>query len=57
LQSEVQKFAKTRKTGIVDPKTTVYTDEWAGYRNVHSTHPTHHAIHHTDRVYAREAHS
>jgi len=77
--SEVQKFAKARKTGIVamverggdvrayvtprdgaletvslhvDPKATVYTDEWAGYRKLHTTHPTHHTIKHTDRVYA-----
>ena len=78
-QSEVQKYAKARKTGIVamverggrvrayvtpregaletvslhvDPKATVYTDEWAGYRNLHTTHSTHHTIKHTDRVYA-----
>ncbi len=78
-QSEVQKFAKARKTGIVamverggrvrayvtpregaletvslhvDPKATVYTDEWAGYRNLHTTHPTHYTIKHADRVYA-----
>jgi transposase len=78
-QSEVQKFAKARKTGIVamverggrvrayvtpregaletvslhvDPKATVYTDEWAGYTKLHTTHPTHHTIKHTDRVYA-----
>jgi transposase len=36
----------------VDPTATVYTDEWAGYRNLHSTHPTHLTIRHTDRVYA-----
>jgi transposase len=36
----------------VAPTATVYTDEWAGYRNLHTTHPTHHTIKHTDRVYA-----
>jgi transposase len=36
----------------VDPKATVYTDEWAGYTKLHTTHPTHHTIKHTDRVYA-----
>jgi len=36
----------------VDPQATVYTDEWAGYRNLHSTHPTHLTIRHGDRVYA-----
>jgi transposase-like protein len=36
----------------IDPKATVYTDEWAGYRNLHSTHPAHLTIRHTDRVYA-----
>jgi hypothetical protein len=36
----------------VDPTATVYTDEWAGYRNLHSTHPTHLTIRYTDRVYA-----
>jgi transposase-like protein len=36
----------------IDPSATVYTDEWAGYRNLHSTHPTHLTIRHTDRVYA-----
>lgn len=30
----------------------VYTDEWAGYRNLHSTHPAHLTIRHADRVYA-----
>jgi transposase len=39
----------------IDPKATVYTDEWAGYRNLHSTHPDHHTIRHTDRVYASGA--
>ncbi len=37
----------------VDPRATVYTDEWSGYRKLRSTHPTHHTIRHTDRVYAR----
>jgi transposase-like protein len=36
----------------VDPKATVYTDEWAGYAKLHTTHPAHHTIKHTDRVYA-----
>jgi transposase len=36
----------------VDPTATVYTDEWSGYRKLRSTHPTHHTIKHTDRVYA-----
>jgi transposase len=36
----------------VDPKATVYTDEWAGYRKLRSTHPTHRTIRHTDKVYA-----
>jgi hypothetical protein len=36
----------------VDPGAVVYTDEWAGYRNLHTTHPTHLTIRHTDRVYA-----
>ena len=36
----------------IDPKATVYTDEWAGYRHLHSTHPAHLTIRHTDRVYA-----
>lgn len=36
----------------VDPDATVYTDEWAGYRNLHTTHPAHLTIRHTDRVYA-----
>lgn len=39
-------------TRHVDPKATVYTDEWAGYRNLHSTHPTHLKIRHADRIYA-----
>ena len=37
----------------VSPDATVYTDEWAGYRNLHSTHPTHLTIRHADRIYAR----
>jgi len=37
----------------VDPAAVVYTDEWAGYRNLHSTHPTHLTIRHGDRVYAQ----
>jgi transposase-like protein len=37
----------------VSPDATVYTDEWAGYRNLHSTHPTHFTIRHADRIYAR----
>jgi transposase len=36
----------------VDPKATVYTDEWAGYRSLHMTHPAHFTIRHTDRIYA-----
>ena len=36
----------------VDPKATVYTDEWAGYRSLHQTHPAHYTIRHTDRIYA-----
>jgi transposase len=36
----------------VDPSAVVYTDEWAGYRKLHMTHPTHRTIRHTDRVYA-----
>jgi transposase len=36
----------------VDPSATVYTDEWAGYSKLHTTHPTHRTIRHTDRVYA-----
>jgi len=36
----------------VDPAAVVYTDEWSGYRNLHSTHPTHLTIRHADRVYA-----
>lgn len=36
----------------VDPAATVYTDEWAGYRKLHETHPRHFTIRHTDRVYA-----
>jgi len=36
----------------VDPTAIVYTDEWAGYRKLRSTHPTHLTIRHTDRVYA-----
>ena len=36
----------------VDPTATVYTDEWAGYRKLHTTHPAHHTIKHGDRVYA-----
>jgi transposase len=36
----------------VAPIATVYTDEWAGYTKLHTTHPTHHTIKHTDRVYA-----
>jgi transposase-like protein len=36
----------------VDPKATVYTDEWAGYNALHTTHPKHHTINHSDRVYA-----
>jgi transposase-like protein len=36
----------------VDPKATVYTDEWAGYRSLHMTHPAHFTIRHTDKVYA-----
>jgi transposase-like protein len=36
----------------VDPKATVYTDEWAGYNSLHTTHPKHHTINHSDRVYA-----
>jgi transposase len=36
----------------VDPKATVYTDEWAGYRKLHTTHPTHRTIRHADRIYA-----
>ena len=36
----------------VDPAATVYTDEWAGYRKLHETHPGHFTIRHTDRVYA-----
>jgi len=39
-------------TRHVDPAAVVYTDEWAGYRNLHSTHPAHLTIRHTDRVYA-----
>jgi len=39
-------------TQHIDPTATVYTDEWAGYRNLRSTHPTHLTIRHTDRVYA-----
>jgi len=39
-------------TKHIDPAATVYTDEWAGYRNLHSTHPAHLTIRHTDRVYA-----
>jgi len=36
----------------VDPKATVYTDEWAGYKSLHQTHPAHYTIRHTDRIYA-----
>jgi len=36
----------------VSPDAIVYTDEWAGYRNLHTTHPAHFTIRHTDRVYA-----
>ena len=36
----------------VDPNATVYTDEWAGYRSLRTTHPTHKTIRHTDKVYA-----
>jgi transposase-like protein len=36
----------------VDPTATVYTDEWAGYRKLRSTHPKHYTIRHADRVYA-----
>ena len=39
----------------MDPAATVYTDEWAGYRHLHTTHPTHLTIRHTDRVYASGA--
>jgi len=37
----------------VDPAAVVYTDEWAGYRNLHSTHPAQLTIRHGDRVYAQ----
>lgn len=37
----------------VDPEAVVYTDEWAGYRKLHETHPTHRTISHGERVYAR----
>ncbi|HEX4036372.1 MAG TPA: IS1595 family transposase [Solirubrobacteraceae bacterium] len=36
----------------VEPNATVYTDEWAGYRKLHFTHPDHRTIRHTDKVYA-----
>ncbi len=36
----------------VDAGATVYTDEWAGYWKLHTTHPDHHMINHTERVYA-----
>ena len=36
----------------VDPTATIYTDEWAGYRNLRSTHPAHRTIRHSERVYA-----
>jgi transposase len=54
----VRAYVKPREGALetvslhVSPKATVYTDEWAGYRNLHSTHPTHHTIKHADRVYA-----
>ena len=37
----------------VAPDATVYTDEWAGYRKLHTTHPAHFQIRHADKVYAR----
>lgn len=37
----------------VSPHATVYTDEWAGYRNLRYTHPTHRTIRHGERVYAK----
>jgi transposase len=57
----VRAYVKPREGALetvslhVSPAATVYTDEWAGYRNLHSTHPTHHTIKHTDRVYASGA--
>ena len=56
---KVRAYAQPREGALdavslhVAPDATVYTDEWAGYRNLHSTHPTHLTIRHADRIYAR----
>lgn len=55
---QVRAFVQPREGALetvsrnVDPAATVYTDEWVGYRNLHSTHPQHLTIRHADRVYA-----
>ena len=56
---KVRAYAQPREGALeavsrhVAPDGTVYTDEWAGYRKLHQTHPTHFTIRHADKVYAR----
>jgi len=58
-EGRVRAFVQPREGALdtvsqhVSPHATVYTDEWAGYRNLRATHPTHRTIRHGDKVYAK----
>jgi transposase-like protein len=58
-EGRVRAFVQPREGALdtvsqhVSPHATVYTDEWAGYRKLRYTHPTHRTIRHGERVYAR----
>jgi transposase-like protein len=58
-EGRVRAFVQPREGALdtvsqhVSPHATVYTDEWAGYRKLRYTHPTHRTIRHGEKVYAK----
>ena len=55
IRAQVQ---KDRSPKVVDtvreyvlPSSMVFTDDWAGYKRLHQTHPTHRRVRHSENVY------